>query len=288
MGFPDKSTQDAYDETHKRALARRDKFYQTSFVRPVDASKLTEKGRADRASVAAANREVSQLDAILGRLNQDIRVSHRQQVLPFEVAKIVVTTAFEKEMARKKKRVYFTDEQLAIVDDITKYFIGDPSGPYSLVKGLFVYGGLGVGKTMLFRVMQTVCRVTPILEMQFEEVATKTLYERYVTYKESKEKKNNPLAQYSRGHLLLNDLGEERQTHISYTNEERPMDLLLSERNEAWDRFGHLTHVTTNLGLGDSETALEDQLNKVYGSRILDRFHDMFEIILLPGESKRG
>ncbi|QMW05386.1 hypothetical protein [Spirosoma foliorum] len=286
LGIPDEETQKAYNDAHRKALERLSS--KGSFFKPVDESKLTEKGKADRQRVAEANRTPTQLEAILSRLDQTIKVNYRQQVLSFEIASVVVEKIYGLELSRKNKASWFTDEQREVLDNVIKYFIGDPQCPYALHKGLFVYGGYGPGKTFLFRAMQTLCKIAPIPDMQFDEVSTKTFVTAWKNHKESKDKKNDPVIKYSRNHLLLDDLGEEKQVIISYTNAENPIDELLSERYIAFDRFGQVTHVTSNLGQGDSETALEDQLVHLYGSRILDRFNDMFEVILLPGDSKRG
>ncbi|GAB4000775.1 hypothetical protein GCM10028807_54720 [Spirosoma daeguense] len=264
-------------------LSRNDSFFQ-----PVDYSKLTEKGKEDRERVAAANHVPTQLEAILGRLESSVRANYRRQVLGFDIACQVIKRTFEIELSRKSKEIDLSDEQIIVLENIIRYFIGAPNSPYPLHKGLFLYGGYGVGKTFLFRAMQTLCRIAPIPDMQFEEISTKTFVTAWKNFKDSKEKKNNPVLQYSRGNLLLDDLGEEVQKIMSFTNVENPIDELLSERYVAFDRYGQVTHVTTNLGLGDSENALEEQLVKLYGSRILDRFNDMFEVILLPGDSKRG
>lgn len=286
MGIPDEQTQKAYNLAHQKAMERLNN--RNSFVKPIDPSSLTEEGREYREKMNRVNQEPTQLEGILARLNKSVRVTYRQQVISFEIAHEVFYKAMAMELTRKNKGMVFTPEQTIIIDNIIKYFIGDPTGPYLLQKGLFVYGSYGVGKTILFRIMQLLCQIIPIPDMEFAETPTKSLYEAYVDFKESKEKKVNPLSKFSRGNLLLNDLGEESQVVISYKNEQRPMDLLLDERNIAWDRFGAKTHVTSNLGMGDTEDALEKQLNAIYGTRILDRFMDMFNFIFMPGESKRG
>ncbi|GAB3988028.1 hypothetical protein GCM10028807_09730 [Spirosoma daeguense] len=285
-GIPSQQDQERYNENHRRAMEKLTK--KDSFFQPVDHSKLTEKGKEDRARVAAANHIPTQLDAILERLESSVRANYRRQVLGFDIACQVIKRTFEIELSRKSKEIDLSDEQIVVLENIIRYFIGAPNSPYPLHKGLFLYGGYGVGKTFLFRAMQTLCRIAPIPDMQFEEISTKTFVTAWKNFKDGKEKKNNPVLQYSRGNLLLDDLGEEVQKIMSFTNVENPIDELLSERYVAFDRYGQVTHVTTNLGLGDSENALEEQLVKLYGSRILDRFNDMFEVILLPGDSKRG
>ena len=284
--MPDEETQKAYIDAHKKAMDKLNR--RGEFFKPVDYSKLTEKGKADIEKQKAFNRTPTQLEMILSRLDETLRVHHRPQSLSFDIASTVIEKIYGLELSRKNKGRWLDEEQKQVLDNIIKYFIGDPTSPYALHKGLFLYGGYGVGKTFLFRAMQTLCKISPIQTMQFEEVSTKTFVTSWKNFKESKDKKNNPVVQYGRGNLLLDDLGEEPQTIMSYTNAENPIDELLSERYIAFDRFGQLTHVTSNLGLGESETALEDQLTRLYGSRILDRFNDMFEVILLPGDSKRG
>lgn len=288
MGIPDEQTQKVYKENYDKAMQKM--ANRNTFVKPVDPTTLTPEGKAFREHQAKLSQQPTQLDAILGRLNETVRVQYRPRVIDFATAKKVVMHIYGQDLARKNKGIDFTKEQEEILDNVIRYFINDPDGPYNPFKGLFIYGAYGVGKTWLFRVMSTFCRIVPINEMQFQEVATKTFIETFKDYRDAKDKskKSNPIIKYSRGDLLLTDLGEEQQIINSYKNEEHPMDLLLSERNIAWDQFGNRTHVTSNLGEGDSDDALSEQIEQIYGTRQLDRFYDQFEFILFPGESKRG
>jgi len=290
LGIPEPEQQQAYDDAHQRAMRRREQFYNPTFVKPIDPDKLSDDGKAYRDKMQQLNREPTQLEGILGRLNRRITVTKRHQVLGLEIAQDVISEIFRTELWRKSKTIELTDDQIDILNNIIQYFIGDASSPYPLHKGLFVYGGYGVGKTFLFRAMQTLCEIAPIDDMKFQIESTKTLVQAVIDAKDlkDKDKKGNPMEPYRRGNLLLDDLGEERQKILSYGNQENPIDMLLSERYIAFDRFGHLTHVTSNLGLGDDDDALQKQLTAAYGSRVFDRMCDMFEFVLLPGESKRG
>lgn len=202
----------------------------------------------------------------------------------------MVNHAFELKVARKVKGVHFTEEQTVILDNVIRYFIGDPTSIYALHKGLFVYGKFGVGKTILFDVIQELCVCTPVDEMKFNETPSKRYVKDYVDYREGKIK-TDPSKKILVGHLLLNDLGEEQKEIHNYKNVINPIGDLLSERNIGFDQYGYKTHATSNLGLTDEENDEEfliRQLEEMYGSRILDRFYDQFETIEIPGDSKRG
>lgn len=291
MGFPGRADQQKFDKTRERVNQRRAAYFNpNAFVKPVDPATLSEEGKAYREKLNTLTRTPTQLNAILGKLDQSFRVSARRQALDYETALVIVREVLAREGANKTKKIWFTDEQKEILVNIIKYFIADPSGAYALHKGLFLYGKFGVGKDMIFRAMQWLCKVTPIDEMQFTEIPCKLFVERYVDYKESQEKgkKGNPIFQYHRGNLLLQDLGEEPQAVTVYAKTYYPMQLLLTERNVAFDKYSHKTHVSSNLGLGPEENALEKDLNALYPPHIVDRFYDQFEAIHFKGDSKRG
>lgn len=263
-----------YNDTHAKALSR----LKRNADKPIDYSRATDHARQYMSRVNQSE-SVSQLDGIINRLTQTIQVHRRRQTLDFDTAKQAVSKVYELELARKGKAIRLGSDQMSILDDIIRYFIGDPASTIPLHKGIFLYGGFGVGKTFLFRTMQTLCRVVPLTGMEFDIVSTKALIQQV---KEAKT--TTPLGQYRKGNLLLDDLGEEAGRAGGdiqiYGNTEKVMDVLLSNRYELFDRFNLVTHATSNADVDD----LED----IYGSRLYDRFCDMFEPVCLSGDSNRG
>lgn len=267
--------QEAMTENWNRARQRANP--NRSAVVQRSTGEMTEAGRAYSEKMRQINYapEPTRLEGILQRVNQVVKPVVRPHVLPYEEATVVVNEIYRQELLRKDRQMVLTDELADALEAITRYFIGDPDGPLPLTKGLFLYGGVGVGKTFLMSVMNTLTQVVPIPLMAFATVSTKDLVR---AVKDAKSLA--PLAAYERGGLLLDDLGEEKNDVRLYGDSDSPMDLLLSNRYIHYTRSNQLTHATSNLDPSDIE--------KRYGTRIYDRFFEMFEGVLLTGESKRS
>ncbi|MBD2753820.1 P-loop NTPase family protein [Spirosoma validum] len=277
LGFPTPEQQQRYDETRITINKRRDEIFNKPFVRPIDPTKLSEDGRSLRRRVGGVdtvtNRNVSRVDAILGRIN-NLRKPGRMQALPFDEAQFIVQAIYENDLANRARTPYWTEETFKVVDDVTKYFIGDPTGPISLTKNLYVYGAVGVGKTYLFRMMSILCDVVPINEMRFSMVGSKRLMR---TIKNDQSLK--ALSRIDQGNWLIDDLGAEKRWTKLYAEDVDPMDELINSVYEAYIDNGKKTHWTSNKE--------PDELEAIYGTRNYDRFTEMNESVFFPGESIR-
>ncbi len=145
------------------------------------------------------------------------------------------------------------------------------TGDYKV--GLILYGGVGNGKTTLAR---SICKLIAILckkeTWTGKGVVTVSALdlskmivdapERYNKIKESEM-------------LFIDDMGIEPSTVKSWGNELSPVTELLYFR---YDKQ-LFTLVTSNLN--------DEQLSKWYGSRILDRFNEMFDRVYFTGKSYR-
>lgn len=283
---------------HQRAVARRNRFYGQDTKQVLNVEAKTDDARAylermqqnHNPPVMSANQR---LDAILSRI-QNSPIQLRTHELITDHALIIVNSIYEAELKKQGKRLMWqSDENRAIMQEVTKYFIGDPACAYSLNACLFLYGDTGTGKSFLLKeVMYLLTQIVPIECMKFYRVSAKLLVQDCADAKSLK-----PLDFYKTcGNLLIDDLGEEKAYVANYANTENPMDILLTARYEAFIRHGHKTHFTSNKQPGDeviSEPGKPDihkagELEKRYGTRIVDRLAEMCEAIYIPGVSYRS
>lgn len=182
-----------------------------------------------------------------------------------------------------------------VVDLLCKYFADDPSfeehkdanmAPYSLKKGLLLFGGFGVGKTMLLEIFRN------NQKQSFQVVACQDVEASYA--------KNGPdihpqtramgLRRYfglvslqtknQYGHntlgFLFDDLGQENKSTKFFGTERNVMLEVISQRYK--NRLFQTTHITTNLSA--------DQIRTIYTDRVADRMREMFNLISYPENAR--
>jgi DNA replication protein DnaC len=171
----------------------------------------------------------------------------------------------------------------AIVKKLCYYFSMDRrfnEGDYSLLKGILLFGGVGVGKTTLMQVFQRnsaysyrviSCRE---VESQFAQDGIEAI-ERF--------SKNYPIAVNSNpyGHqeigYCFDDLGTENAVTKHFGNAKNVMaDILLNRYDNKLTP--QATHITTNLSL--------EEIEKFYGTRVLDRIAENFNILTFDTDAK--
>lgn len=140
-------------------------------------------------------------------------------------------------------------------------------------KGLFLMGNVGVGKTELMRMFchnQINSYVMADCRMIAKEYGVKG--------SEILEQYKKPIETWHGGNLFMHDkfgvcfddLGTEDEKKYFGNNENVMADIILSRYNNL-NMSRQLTHVTTNLN--------PDELLNKYGSRINDRFIEMFNVV---------
>jgi DNA replication protein DnaC len=154
--------------------------------------------------------------------------------------------------------------------------------PFSLNKGLWLWGNPGVGKTLLMEIFNRNKRIC------YDVVECAKIAYRYVKegddaigYLTSEIKTTAPDAstffQPIKG-ICYNDLGTENLKANHYGNPLNVMEFIFLQTYEKkvpyWQRF-----VTTNLTF--------DQVKEAYGVRMLDRIKECFNILEIKGSSLR-
>jgi hypothetical protein len=193
-----------------------------------------------------------------------------------------------------------------IVDLLCLYFSNDPEFEtlkdftglqYSLSKGLALMGNVGVGKTFLMgffhqnqnqSYVMANCRKIEGLwvdQMSAKEKPLKNVIDRYGAEIEATVN-GNPFGQKVLG-VCFDDLGTETIPSKAYGEEKIVMAEILMNRYEHFQMRSELeqkpahfnfTHITTNLSAHD--------IGLNYGTRVKDRFREMFNLIQFDNECK--
>jgi DNA replication protein DnaC len=177
--------------------------------------------------------------------------------------------------------LYFSDSEEFEKLDVKKY--NTLSYPFSLQKGLWLWGNPGVGKTLLmkmfsknkslcFRVVECPKIVSGYVKSGEEHISH---YSRII---KSDVKAYSNFFQEEEG-VCYNDLCIESLQAKHYGTGINVMEQILLDTYEAKVPFFH-RHVTTNL--------IFDQVKEKYGVRITDRVKQCFNVIEIKGESVRG
>lgn len=153
--------------------------------------------------------------------------------------------------------------------------------PFSLNKGLWLWGNPGVGKTLImemFRRNRRLCyNVVQCPKLVFGY--TKYGDEQISQYSRVIPESDDALSFYqTQKGICYNDLGIETVPAKHYGTPINVMETIFLETYENKVPFWH-RHVTTNLTI--------DQLKEMYGIRFVDRIKQCFNIIDIKGESLR-
>lgn len=196
------------------------------------------------------------------------------QVIDYETARGYVIRII-REMYGDK---YTTNDQIkTLLTNMTKYFICDPSCQLDLEKGILLYGGVGTGKTTLFRIFKRLADALDIKEGYNRAFAVEKTNHIVLDVRERPNEVN--ISKYFNGNICFDDLGQEASDAKVYGNTVSVMGDILFNRYDRFQNNGILTHATTNL----SEKELADK----YGERIHSRAVEMFNWIQFDGKDLR-
>lgn len=174
---------------------------------------------------------------------------------------------------RKNEEFIIDDNNKTLINELYYYVVGSDKFEGDREKGLMILGNLGSGKTLI---MLAFCEVwNDLFRVRVSSISAKL----YVQYLLEPEKfrgfNNNSLPNYEVGTVFIDDIGKESKKVNVYGTEICPIADLLSAR---YDR-GAITFSTGNYTL----KTLKDQ----YGETVTDRMKEMFNIIVLKGNSRR-
>lgn len=177
-------------------------------------------------------------------------------------------------MNANKEKVYrMISQYIAIDPDFEKENPG-----FDLMKGLFIYGRLGTGKTMLFNALDLIFQKMQFHFHQFERTSTKT-----VIFEVMKNKNLSiGIEKYLSRQWMFDDLGHEKNMIGIFGDKVNVMEEIMTHRYNLFVESGKKTHVTSNLQIENP-----DEITVMYGDRVRDRFNQMFNFIYMGGDSLR-
>jgi hypothetical protein len=182
----------------------------------------------------------------------------------------------EKKGKEEIKGFKLTEKEKELYQLLCKYFTGDKSfeeSGYSLSKGLWLYGGVGCGKTELMKLF----RSNPVEDFGVvESIKIADMYK-------DKEIGVQVIENYSRAKsICFDDFGTEIESGESsnFGNKKNVLGEIVLRHYALNDDKVFRYHFTTNLNA--------EQVGQLYGPRVRSRIREMCNIISLQGiEDKR-
>jgi hypothetical protein len=274
-------------EELKSQMQRFDKRFSSTVTRGV-----SDAGKAYLAALNRPQKQINKLDYILqGVRNAESRPQKvLKQMMDFEEAKSVLREIMRVKLVRENRKFIGTDAEVAIIMNLLKYFIGDPSCPYNLHKGIFLYGNTGVGKTFTMECFKTFCSHTATRK-PFRQKKTPHICKEISKGVAAKKSPYSIIDKYIKGDLFLDDLGDELSVIKVFGQDIPYMDIILNDREEAYTKGSQMTYITSNLipmeiKLEDGNV-IADEVEVRYGERIRSRLEKQFNMIYWGGADKR-
>lgn len=182
-----------------------------------------------------------------------------------------------------------SNEQQSIYENAVKYFSGDASGEFDLRKGLYIYGRIGSGKTLFFKILNTLNRATgsgnDFNIITINDLVDGIAREGYkyfslsgITLSGSGFNPHSVNNMWIR-HMLIDDMGQGVSSVKYFGSEVNVIRDFFQRRYCSFTESAALTHVATNIP--------PDKIKEEYGEFISSRMREMFNIIAFPGEDKR-
>lgn len=169
-------------------------------------------------------------------------------------------------LSRNQDKEFIVDkDNKHIINMLYYYLTGSEEFPGNYYKGILLAGSIGSGKTIIMNAFCT------IIEMHTDKIFYRTNAKRIPDII-----RENEAGHFDKRPMFIDDIGREPKEVNNYGTKELPVTDLMSIRYD----FGSLTFATTNFN--------DDILRKFYGEAIVDRFHEMFNYLILKGNSKRS
>ena len=205
-----------------------------------------------------------------------------------KIRQIIMTNQLKNIFNEEAKKYYAQKNRFFNVDEknknylnlLCKYFAQDVTFETvhkgELHKGIFAHGSHGTGKSSSFEILQSISSKYGLKNLWFPIVHTSTVVEKFNTEKN----KDYVIQNYSRGIYCFDDLGAEIEgSNIYIFGKEDIFIRIMEARYNEFLTKGTKTHITSNLRIED--------IKKRYGSRVEDRFVEMFNFLELGGNSRR-
>lgn len=198
---------------------------------------------------------------------------------------LFISKADELLLKREKRNFEFDDENRSVVEFFISYFWNSEllkTMGGQAQKGIYLYGGYGTGKSLLFEILEQLDKSYPNCGFRIKTVhtleLTDDLQRQLANPNQLAINDKSIYSKHSTGHMHFEDLGAERKIN-HYGNSIETMSDILQLRYNTSKRRSCKTFITTNLS--------PDDFKKRYGERCYDRMFEMFNILEVRGGSRR-
>jgi len=151
------------------------------------------------------------------------------------------------------------------VKEMYYYLTASPKFNGNLNKGIFLWGNIGNGKTTMVKILGDL--IAMCNRIVFEFLSCSEIAEII--------RRSDDLTHYYQRPLIIDEIGRDSNNIKVFGTDREPITEILNKRytNDT------ITFATSNYNL--------DELGKKYGHHIQDRLVEMFNVIELPGGSRR-
>jgi len=205
------------------------------------------------------------------------RYKFKTNLMELKDAKKIVWGIMQDMLAERGMEYVWDSSNKQALDNLTRYFIRDPSFDGVLDKGVCLFGDVGRGKTFIMEVFSQFA-MTYDLPTAFFLIDMKSIS------REAQEQGAKIVASHTQGIKSYDDVGFEEKAN-NFGNKICVFTELINIAYNKFVKSGKVCHVTTNLALLDSFGLGTFQQH--YGARVTDRCKEMFNFIYLGGDSKR-
>lgn len=167
-----------------------------------------------------------------------------------------------------------------VIGRLLDYFVGAENSFYDLNKGIALFGGVGTGKSLIFKVFKIytkdVIKINSFISYNAQDIID-IINTKGVASFDSINYFNGVTSKPTT--IYVDDVASKNETVKNFGTEISVIESLLSVRYNIFARYKKLTHITSN--------KYPNELTEIYDVRIVDRMVEMFNIVELDGESHR-
>jgi len=200
------------------------------------------------------------------------RAEKAAQAMSYSDARQLFWMVLTDEAKGRGVKYQMTESLKTIIPGLLRYFIADPESPFPLEKGLFLYGQPGCGKTFLMQCLSSFTALySPFRHFEFVSVPR--------IHADAISSGHADFAPHFQLDRCFDDVGFHNDTLSIFGNRVKPLEVIMTERYNRHDRYGQLTHFTSNLDPRNLAT--------MFDQRVYDRCLQMFHPVQVGGQSFR-